>query len=145
MRYVLEASRAWEESAGKGLRQRSDESSYAAPSAGTKQFFVLCQYSLEVGCPASPEPHPSDRFVSVEISDASGGAVSAQVYQYAADSASYVGLDSFCTETDDPISLQPGVTHVGVLILLGSCDDGTLGSPTRGTYSVTFANRLPRK
>ncbi len=149
VRYVLEASRPWRAPAGRDVQRRTEERRYIAPSVGTKDLFVICHWAYEVGCPESVATRPSDRFVSVEISDASAGtisdagagAISAQVYQYSTEPLTYLDIDSFCTSTDDPIPLKPGTTGVGVLILMGPCEDGTPATATRGTYSVTLSNR----
>lgn len=143
VRYVLEATRPWQVPPGVGLRRHSEERTYIAPSIATNDVFVICQWSMDIGCPETSSPRPGDRYVSVDISDVSGGEVSAQVWQYANGVyPTYMGVDSFCTSTERPIRLKPGVTSVGVLILMGPCEDDTPATASQGTVSLTFSNRM---
>lgn len=82
-----------------------------------------------------------DRYVTVDIEDASGAPVYAWVQQNVdGDPQSDGGWTDFCASTSDPIPITPGAV-VRIMLDSGTCD-GADSSPTNGTITVTFLNRL---
>ena len=80
-----------------------------------------------------------ERFVSVEIKDDAGMAVSAAVGQDPEGDGT-VTTTAFCTKTDKPLPIEPGI-EVVVFVYVGPCT--TPAGPalaTQGTVTATFSN-----
>ena len=144
--YTLVRGEAWVEPAGEKLRLHAEEMAYKTPSLGTNEHYVFCHSGFEIGCSGTSAIDPSDRWVYVNIEDSihqetssRPAGVSAEIYQYSGNT--YLGGERFCTSTDEPIRLKPGVDLVGVAINLGPCDDGQAAAGSQGDVTLVFSNQ----
>jgi hypothetical protein len=117
-----------------------EEVAYSSPgiglsSQGTEETHCVADSSL--GCVDVPF-EPSDKFVSVEVSDAATPAVAGYVYQYRGDTL--VTHDHFCTATAYPVAILTDADRVGVFIETGPCEDLTPATATQGTVIATLSN-----
>ncbi|MGH2739699.1 MAG: hypothetical protein ACRDH6_04350 [Actinomycetota bacterium] len=78
-----------------------------------------------------------ETFVSIEITDASGGSVLGRIDQ--SDQRAV-----FCSSTDQPIRIDAGFP-VTVTLYEGRCLDGTPSTATTGTVVATFFRAAPRQ
>ena len=112
-------------------RPREVVSRYAAPTPGFTAFCYI-EGAPGVGC-VRVTPRKGERFVYVEIADASGTATQGFVNQdWNGDGSSDIdGL--ICGRTEEPIRVKPEVPiHIYVLAHLPDCPDsyGTTGTVT---------------
>lgn len=85
---------------------------------------------------------PGERFVSLEVADATGEDVWASVYIYGYSD----GTDSHehvCGKSDSPLSIGPGVEELVVVITqtTGGATNPCAGAATQGTVTAVFSNR----
>lgn len=89
-----------------------------------------------------------ERSVSVMILDATERPVSGRVAQWQTQDGTEAGPASvsafdavtwerFCTRTDAPVKLKPNLP-VTILVMEGTCKDGTPSAPTTGEIAVDF-------
>jgi hypothetical protein len=139
VKWTLQGGRAWAAPAGKKRITRTELLSYVVPGAAINGVHVICHAGYQVGCAGTGAIRPTDRYVSIEIDDEAGTAVSGEFFQYIEDSQTKIV--NFCTATEEPIALVPGATYVGVSFLDGPCADGTPAQATRGKATLTFSNK----
>lgn len=87
-----------------------------------------------------------ERFVSVEITDATGLPVAADVVQFSGDQnvstdSSDATTYSICGASERPLRIRRFV-KVYVFIYAGPCADGTLAAATTGTVTARFESRV---
>ena len=84
-----------------------------------------------------------DRYIKIEIEDASGGSVWGFISQGDLDGngVNDDGYANFCgsQEESQPVA-APGTPILGIYAYAGACDDGTPSTMTTGTIKVTFSN-----
>lgn len=136
--YTLTAGRAWETDAGSKRVTRIEELPYIAPAIATPDVWVICYVGFDLGCTAT-SPRPNDRFVSAEVLDDVSPKVAFEIYQYSG--STYLGGQTFCGATDEPIPIKPGVDFIGASQFVGPCPDGTPAMATKGTVLMEFSNR----
>lgn len=146
--YRLLPGTPWLKPAGLKFSSHTEVLDYAMPAAATRSHYVFCYSGMTLSCSATANVHATDRFVQVQIqesaSDLQQGAdlgISAEVYQYSG--STYLGKERFCTSTDRPIRLEPGVSLVGIVIYLGDCENGSPAMGLRGRARLIFTNRPP--
>jgi hypothetical protein len=119
---------------------RTETARYDAPG-GVGGVLGVSVTGTNVGAvmlPAGPE-----RKVSVEVVDATGLPVSAEVKQRGGDG---IALDSddtsvpFCGATEKPVKVLPN-EPVYVFLYAGPCEDGTPAAATTGEVVATFIGR----
>lgn len=122
--------------------ERVIELAYDAPGIGLAIMGDSGGYPI--GFPEVSEIATSaeERYVSVEIVDSSGQAVSAELASPDADGDGFVDtIASLCGSTTEPIELpEPGTTISGIYAHNGTCADGTPSVMTTGTVKVTISN-----
>ena len=74
------------------------------------------------------------RFVHVDVTDDTGAAILVRVIQNDAD------VTRVCGSSDEPIKIDPAVPVV-VRTVVGSCDDGSMSTPTHGVIRATFLRK----
>jgi hypothetical protein len=81
-----------------------------------------------------------ESYVTIEIADDAGMDVSAAVGQDPEGDGT-VSATSFCTSTEEPLAIQPGV-EVTVFVYVGPCTDPAPAPAfaTQGTITATFSN-----
>jgi len=79
-----------------------------------------------------------EKYVTVEVTDASGTAISGSVGQDPDGDSFTDEKGTYCGSTEDPISIEPGVDIV-VYVDQGTCAGGP-SLVTQGTIKVTFSN-----
>lgn len=94
-----------------------------------------------LGCVRFPI-EPGERFVSLEVTDASGEDVWASVYIYGYSD----GTDTHehvCGKSDSPLALGAGVEELVVVITqtTGGATNPCAGAATQGTVTAVFSNR----
>ncbi len=121
--------------------ERADDANYTVANSGVATSGqATCNNGQEGAC-FEFEAQDDERYVTVDIRDASGAPVYAWVQQNTdGDPQSDGGWTSFCGSTSHPIPIEPGAV-VRVMLDAGSCG-GTDSNPTSGTIFVTFTNRL---
>lgn len=126
-------------SAARPAPKRTYEAPYRTPAPGAytdpaHAWYYDCETGI--GCALIPTDK-RDRRVALEVVDASGRPVRAEVYTMS-------GGDhylSFCGATDEPVRVTPGIELL-VHVIPGTCPDGaTVSSPTTGTVKATFVTR----
>lgn len=85
----------------------------------------------------------NDKYIKIEIEDASGGSVWGFISQGDLDGngVNDDGYANFCgsQEESQPVA-APGTPILGIYAYAGACDDGTPSTMTTGTIKVTFSN-----
>lgn len=94
-----------------------------------------------VGCLVFPV-EPGERYVSIDVADASGGSVWASVYVYGYSD----GTDTHehvCGKTDSPLSIASGVEELVVVVTqtTGGATNPCDGPATQGSVTAVFSNR----
>lgn len=128
-------------SANRGTRStRIETARYDAPG-GVGGVLGISVTGTNVGAvmlPAGPE-----RKVSVEVTDATGLPVSAEVKQRGGDGIALSSDDTsvpFCGATEKPVAVLPN-EPVYVFLYAGPCQDGTPAAATTGEVVATFIGR----
>lgn len=136
--YTLTAGPAWTSGAGTKKISRIEELPYIGPAVATPDVWGICYVGLHLGCTAT-DPRPTDRFVSAEVLDDASPKVSFEIYQY--NGSTYLGGETFCGSTDEPIPVKPGADFIGASQFVGPCQDGTPAMATKGIVKMEFSNR----
>ncbi|HJR46104.1 MAG TPA: hypothetical protein VJ927_10925 [Actinomycetota bacterium] len=122
--------------------ERVVELAYDSPGVGVAVQGGATGYPI--GFPSSQDMPTSgeERYVKVEIVDASGQKVNGSLAQSDQDGDMFVDDlgEPFCGATEEPIEFEPGTTVVGVYAHNGTCADGTPSIMTTGTVTLTFSN-----
>ncbi|HYP23621.1 MAG TPA: hypothetical protein VEV43_08610 [Actinomycetota bacterium] len=127
-------------SASRGARTtRVETATYDAPGGvGALSVSVTGTNVGAVMLPAGPE-----RKVSVEVTDATGLPVSAEIKQRGGDGVALESNDTavpFCGATEKPVTVRPN-EPVYVFLYAGPCEDGTPAAATTGEVVATFVGR----
>lgn len=93
-----------------------------------------------VGCVVFPV-EAGERFVSIDVADASGDDVWASVYIYGYSDGSDVH-EHVCGRSDGPLALTPGLEELVVITTqtTGGATNPCAGPATQGTITATFSN-----
>lgn len=119
--------------------EHTEEATYATPALGIGGVETICVQE-PAGCVSLPV-EPTDRFVSLEISDQAGQPVYASVYVFGYTDGSDTH-EHICGASNDPLFLTPGLEELVVVVatasntVTGTCQ----GLATTGTVSGTFSN-----
>jgi hypothetical protein len=115
---------------------RTVEFEYACPCVGLFQLGGLTGGDPNLG--GGPIPVGSnDLFLTGEAEDQTGGAVAVNVQQDDGTGANKA-TGEFCTKTEEPIALDPGME---IRIFVGGpCADNTPTMPLGGTITFTLSN-----
>ena len=118
--------------------ERTEESGYQVPAIGLAGI-GYCSGGPGVGCALFPVQR-NEKFAHVEIQDASGTEVFAQMNQDL-DGDGFVDTSvPFCGSTDEPLAIEPGGT-IEIWVWTGpSLDLSCTGVATTGSMTVTFSN-----
>ena len=113
---------------------RVAEASYVAPAR-----FYYAPTGDNIGGATFPTG-AGETYVSITIEDDLGQDVSAAVGQDP-EGDNTVSTTSFCTSTDEPVAIDPGL-EVTVFVYAGPCTDPALAPAfaTQGTIVATFSN-----
>lgn len=118
-------------------RTRAVELRYTAPTPG---FFAFCDADrpeITVGC-VQVMPEKGERFIHVQIADASGTATQGYVNQDSNGDGSSDVDGLFCGSTEFPLKIVPKVPiTIYVLAHLSDCPDSV---GTTGTMTATFGS-----
>ncbi len=130
----------------KKAKPRTVSVEYAAPGIGATVLGAgggFCPFAdptnfecIEVA------PAAGEKFVKVEITDATGGAVAGFISQGDIDGDGVGdGYGEYCRGHANPIPLQ-AAAPVRVSFYPGTCEDGTPSTPTTGTIKITFYKKI---
>jgi hypothetical protein len=87
-------------------------------------------------------PALEERYIKVEIDDATGMSVAGYISQGDTDGDGIGDLyGDFCGAHEEPIALQAVGAPVRISFYNGTCADGTPSVATTGTITVTFSNK----
>ena len=119
--------------------ERTAEGAYVAVAVPRGVTDTPCPAD-QVGCVILPV-EKGERFVEVEIIDASGQDVWASVYIYGYSDGTD-GHEHICGKSDGPLQLGPGVTELVVIVTqtTGGATNPCAGAASQGTVSATFSN-----
>ena len=81
----------------------------------------------------------TETYLTGEAVDQSGQAVMVSINQDVDGDGFNDGVGSFCTKTEEPIAIEPGL-EIRVFIG-GLCDDGTPTAPIGGVINFTLSNK----
>ena len=113
--------------------ERVEEQTYIAPA-----YFYWAPSGDNIGG-VKFATGPEDKFVSIEIEDATGMDVSASVGQDPEGDGT-VSTTPFCTSTEEPLPIEPGL-EVTVFVFVGPCTQPPGPAvATQGTVIGTFSN-----
>lgn len=132
---------------GPARKERVVELSYASPgigiSTGTKHW------GRPLGSPDAYqiELEPGERYVTMEVIDASGQPVAGRFDQeglsyggYSAINRPYGGVGAFCGAHSEPVKLLKRSPITAIYLFNGVCEDGTPSVMTSGTVKITLSN-----
>ena len=106
-----------------------------APAGGYPTGFPEAATEIPTGA--------NDKYIKIEIDDASGGSVWGFISQGDLDGngVNDDGYANFCGshEESQPV-MAPGTPILGIYAYAGACDDGTPSTMTTGTITITFSN-----
>ncbi|HEX2196463.1 MAG TPA: hypothetical protein VHJ76_06010 [Actinomycetota bacterium] len=93
-----------------------------------------------VGCVVFPV-EPGERFVSIDVADATGEDVWASVYVYGYSDGTDIH-EHVCGRSDAPFALSPGLEELVVVTTqtTGGATNPCTGPATQGTVTATFSN-----
>ena len=129
--------------AGKGKKkkkvERTEERAYVG-ATGVRGVQDSPCVGEPVGCVVFPI-EPGEKFVTIDVADASGDDLWASVYVYGYSD----GTDTHehvCGRSDSPFSLAPGLEELVVITTqtTGGATNPCPGPATQGTVTATFSN-----